>query len=421
MFKKHKNQDLDMSFLWKKNPKPPNEYVKYSLELTSKLPGTTTLDNKKKLQDDLLKYLTEIKEILISKDDLELTNALHLEINKMNFFIVLINNLHELNLDIMKELNTIFTVALNYSIDNKLVTVDYFVLHPKTVQLLLVKIESILQQKTKYSNSTNSRNDMFSITGKMILECTKYEQLCRIILIKDTNFWKFFSFAKMNNFEISSLSFQILISLFTTNEKLVSKEFFNIESNSNKFIINMNKLIAHGNYVTKRQSLKLLHDLIIVKSNNIMMSYINSPENMKLIMTVMTDKSKLLQLDAFNIFKIFVANPRKTKPILDILIKNRDKLLLYLNNFADDSFDRMFKDEKEFIIQEIESLPRLFSSTTDSIASTTPPTHKNSMSNGSLNSTANIVHTGASMNPHKIIGSPSSNSLSRTYQDSISH
>ena len=79
----------------------------------------------------------------------------------------------------------------------------------------------------------------------------------------------------------------------------------------------------------------------------------------------MTDKSKNLQLEAFNVFKVMVANPRKSKPIFDILVKNRDKLLTYFKTFGLDSQDSTFLDEREFIVQEIDSLPRIISSTTE--------------------------------------------------------
>ena len=151
-------------------------------------------------------------------------------------------------------------------------------------------------------------------------------------------------------------------SALTEHPKLVSREFFSNETNITQFIQNINKLVAHGSYVTKRQSIKLLASLILRRVNNqLMQSYINSPDNLKLIMTVMTDKSKNLQQEAFNVFKVMVANPRKTKPVFDILTKNRDKLLRYFENFGVDNPDRSFQDERGFIIQQIDGLPRLVS------------------------------------------------------------
>lgn len=369
MFKKHKNQELDMSFLWKKNPKSPSEYIKYSLEQINKLNMAATIDNKRKSQDELLKYLVTIKEILLnemdSKANSELENGLHLAMNKMDFFYELLSAFEDLTFEIMKEVLLLFAISLAYTNDNKFVTVDYYVANPKTISYMLRKVEIILQPPPGSKKIINS-HDMFLIVGNMILEAIKYGQLCRII-INDSQFYKFFTFAIIGNFEISTESFQILYGLFISHEKLISTEFFSQESNILRFIQNINKLMAHGNYVTKRQSTKLMSELIIIKSNNqLMNTYINSPENVKLIMTLMTDKSKNLQIEAFNIFKVIVANPRKSKPVLDILIKNRDNLLKYFETFGTDIGDSIFIDERGFVIQGIESLPRIMSSNIES-------------------------------------------------------
>ena len=39
-------------------------------------------------------------------------------------------------------------------------------------------------------------------------------------------------------------------------------------------------------------------------------------------------------------FKIFVANPNKTKPVLEILQKNKDKLIAFLTQFHTDKGKR---------------------------------------------------------------------------------
>ena len=53
-------------------------------------------------------------------------------------------------------------------------------------------------------------------------------------------------------------------------------------------------------------------------------------------MTLLRDKSRSIQFEAFHVFKVFVANPKKTQPIMDILIRNKDKLIVFLNNFHND-------------------------------------------------------------------------------------
>lgn len=64
--------------------------------------------------------------------------------------------------------------------------------------------------------------------------------------------------------------------------------------------------------------------------------YISNPENLKLMMNLLRDKSRNIQFEAFHVFKVFVANPNKAKPILDILIKNRERLLSFLSGFHND-------------------------------------------------------------------------------------
>lgn len=53
-------------------------------------------------------------------------------------------------------------------------------------------------------------------------------------------------------------------------------------------------------------------------------------------MTLLRDKKRTIQFEAFHVFKVFVANPKKTDPVLDILVRNKDKLVVFLNNFHND-------------------------------------------------------------------------------------
>ena len=75
------------------------------------------------------------------------------------------------------------------------------------------------------------------------------------------------------------------------------------------------------------------------------------------MMNLLRDKSRNIQFEAFHVFKVFVANPNKTKPILDILVKNQDKLISFLASFHNDrTDDEQFNDEKAFLIKQIEQL-----------------------------------------------------------------
>ena len=88
----------------------------------------------------------------------------------------------------------------------------------------------------------------------------------------------------------------------------------------------------------------------------IMTRYIDDAENLKLLMNLLRDKSKSIQLEAFHVFRIFVSNPSKNKPIYDILLKNQRKLLDFLEAFQPGKDDDCFEEEKQVVIQQIVDL-----------------------------------------------------------------
>lgn len=111
-------------------------------------------------------------------------------------------------------------------------------------------------------------------------------------------------------------------------------------------------------------------------------------------MNLLRDKSLNIQFEAFHVFKVktlqfeqtacaagkfplsallevklsalcclclqvFVANPNKTQPIIDILLKNQTKLIDFLSNFQKDrTDDEQFNDEKTYLIKQIRDLKK---------------------------------------------------------------
>lgn len=118
-----------------------------------------------------------------------------------------------------------------------------------------------------------------------------------------------------------------------------------------------NQLLISENYVTRRQSLKLLGEILLDRANfDVMARYISNSEHLKLLMNLLRDKSRNIQLEAFHVFKIFVANPNKNKPVYDILLKNQRKLVEYLDTFQPTKDDEQFAEEKRFLVQQIQDL-----------------------------------------------------------------
>lgn len=70
----------------------------------------------------------------------------------------------------------------------------------------------------------------------------------------------------------------------------------------------------------------------------------------------------LMHINSLTTFplQVFVANPNKPKPILEILLRNQDKLVEFLTRFhTERSEDEQFNDEKAYLIKQIKELKPL--------------------------------------------------------------
>jgi len=189
----------------------------------------------------------------------------------------------------------------------------------------------------------------------MLRECSRHEPLAKTMLYSE-EFYNFFTYVEVSNFDIASDAFSTFKELLTKH-KILCAEF--LETNYDRvFEQNYKRLLHSDNYVTRRQSLKLLGELLLDRHNfTVMTNYISSPDNLKLMMNMLKERSRNIQFEAFHVFKVFVANPNKPKPILDILIRNQERLVDFLTKFhTDRSEDEQFNDEKAYLIKQIKDL-----------------------------------------------------------------
>jgi len=218
-----------------------------------------------------------------------------------------------------------------------------------TVEYICTKPEIVFTLCRGYEHQEIALN-----CGAMLRECVRYEALAKILL-QSEQFYDFFKYVEVSTFDIASDAFATFKDLLTRH-KMLSAEF--LEGNYERIFENYQKLLHSDNYVTRRQSLKLLGELLLDRHNfSVMTKYISSPDNLKLMMNLLKEKARNIQFEAFHVFKVFVANPNKPKPILDILIRNREKLIDFLSNFHNDrSDDEQFNDEKAYLIKQIQEL-----------------------------------------------------------------
>ena len=150
----------------------------------------------------------------------------------------------------------------------------------------------------------------------------------------NTRFYTFPHYIENTTFGVSCDAYTNLKETLTRHKPMVA-EF--LDKNYDRFFASFKTLISSSNYVTKRQSLKLLGEILLDRANfNVMTRYIADEGNLKMMMNMLRDKSKNIQFEAFHVFKVFVANPKKPPQIETILKRNRDKLLVFLKNFHND-------------------------------------------------------------------------------------
>lgn len=190
--------------------------------------------------------------------------------------------------------------------------------------------------------------------GSILRECIRHETLAKLLLESDL-FWRFFELVEVSDFDVASDAFATFKEALTKHVNISAKF---IEANMDRFVTSYNGLLRSQNYVTRRQSLKLLGEMLLERSNfRIMTHYIASPANLKLIMNLLLDNRKNIQFEAFHVFKVFVANPRKSAEIKHILIRNKEKMLAYLTDFLADREDEQFQEDRQLVLNEIHSLP----------------------------------------------------------------
>lgn len=189
--------------------------------------------------------------------------------------------------------------------------------------------------------------------GSILRESLRHESLAKLLLESDL-FWEFFGLVELSDFDVASDAFASFKEALTRHVKVTARF---IEQNLERFVESYNNLLRSQNYVTRRQSLKLLGEMLQERANFLVMrNYISSPTNLRLIMNLLLDNRRNIQFEAFHVFKIFVANPNKPAEVQQILLRNKERMLAYLTDFLSDRVDEQFQEERQLILQEIQAL-----------------------------------------------------------------
>ncbi|XP_024462889.1 uncharacterized protein LOC7469102 isoform X3 [Populus trichocarpa] len=307
---------MSFSFFKASRPKTPQEVVKTIKDSLMALDTKTVVEVKalEKALEEVEKNFVTLRCMLCGDGEVEpnmdQVSQLALEVCKEDVPALMIQKLPNLGWEARKDLVHCWSILLKQKVDSRYCSVEYIENHFEFLDFLVVC----------YDNKEIALN-----CGLMLRECIKFPTLAKYIL-ESASFELFFKFVELPNFDVASDAFSTFKDLLTKHCTVVAEY---LTAHYDEFFDLYEKLVTSSNYVTRRQSLK--------------------------------DSSKNIQIAAFHIFKVFVANPSKPREVKMILAKNREKLLeLLLNLSAGKGVeDEQFEEEKELIIKEIDRQSRL--------------------------------------------------------------
>lgn len=220
--------------------------------------------------------------------------------------------------------------------------------------------------------------------GSMYRSCTRHPILYQQLVGSRDRAERFVypfldEYVHMANFEISSDAMESLRAAFAANpDRVVSNvdeknaeqwnrscisdiaaEFLNRDYEAvwdDRFTPKL--LSDTANYMSRRVALQILSTVLLTRSNySVMIRYVASRSNLIVVMHLLRDTSPHITLDAFHVFKVFVANPNKPPEIVKILHDNKSKLCAYLTTLHQEKEenDAQFRDEKALIISTIDA------------------------------------------------------------------
>ncbi|RVW33600.1 putative MO25-like protein [Vitis vinifera] len=383
-----------MKGLFKSKPRTPVEVVRQTRDLLiyANRSSDTRESKREEKMSELSKLIRELKSILYGNSEAEpqaeACCQLTQEFFKENTLRLLITCLPKLNLETRKDATQVVANLQRQQVHSRLIASDYL---EANIDLMDVLISG-------YDNT-----DMALHYGAMLRECIRHQTVARYVL-ESAHMKKFLI---IFNFQILTL-LQMLLQLlrgssvgqalgllpnghqfespqghwrFTrsltsgprgisrgarklartstellTRHKSTVAEF--LSKNYDWFFAEYNsKLLESTNYITRRQAVKLLGDILLDRSNSVVMTrYVSSRDNLRILMNLLRESSKSIQIEAFHVFKLFAANQNKPPDIVSILVANKSKLLRLFADFKTEKEDEQFEADKAQVVREIAAL-----------------------------------------------------------------
>ncbi|XP_016453730.2 putative MO25-like protein At5g47540 [Nicotiana tabacum] len=325
-----------------KPPKTPIDVVRRVTFLLAALDCNVDPKRFDKMQE-LDSLLHEMKSILYGSNEcepaVEACAQLTQELFRDNTLRLIILCLPKLNLEARKDATRIVANLQRQPVNSRLIASDYLEANPDLMDHLV----------SGYDDPGLALH-----YGAMLRECIRHQVVARYVL-RSEHMKRFFDYMQIPEFDVAADATATFKELMTRHKSTVAEFLF---ENYDWFFTEFNaKLLESANYITRRQAIKLLGDILLDRSNSpVMTRYVSSKDNLRILMNLLREASKNIQLDAFHVFKLFVANRNKPSDIVNILVANRSKLLRFFASFRIDKEDEQFEADKAQVVKEIAEL-----------------------------------------------------------------
>ncbi|EFJ36360.1 hypothetical protein SELMODRAFT_78585 [Selaginella moellendorffii] len=334
-----------MKGFFKHKSKSPADLVRSARELLQALDHVNSLKDSKREEKiaELCKNIRDIKISLYGNNEFDPAPdscaQITQEIFQHDTFRLMIVCLPKLELEARKDVTQIVANLQRQQVQSKVLACEYLERNKDLLDMLILGYENA---------------DLALHYGTMFRECIRHQSMARYVL-ESSHFKKFFEYIELANFAVASDAAASFKELLTRHKSTVAEY---LARNYDWFFQEYNtRLLESPNYITRRQAVKLLGDMLLDKSNTaVMMRYVVSKENLRIMMNLLREPSKNIQIEAFHVFKVFVANTNKPPEIVSILVANRSKLLRFFSDFKTEQEDKHFDQDKAQVVKEIVNL-----------------------------------------------------------------
>jgi calcium binding protein 39 len=340
--------------IFQKGKKSASELVASTFKYLEVLKGSSEEKKadptkKKKAQEKISANLEAMKIMLYGDGEHEpkKENLVKLadELLRTDLLFQLLQNIGTIDFEAQKGVAQVF----NYVAKNR---------KPEMVEFISKKHRGVLQLLVNgYEDAIFSR-----LCGSMLNEVIRIEELNLILLETPSLFHPFFKYVQLTTFDVAADAFATFKNMLTKHPKQAAKF---LEEHYDEVFSRYNGLLKSDSYVTKRQALKLLGELLLSRNNfKVMMRYIGALDNLKIVMPLLKEPKRTVQLEAFHVFKIFVANPHKSREVSQVLAMNKAALISFLTKFDKDAHkdkpageeDDSFETERKILLATLEAL-----------------------------------------------------------------